>query len=172
MNETIPLAPLRWTFIHVFSLSPESIERIRALDMTIAVHSVASLAEARVPLRDIQDGGVVWGLGTDATIVAHYQPFITLGWAVTGKNVSGATVLEQTVSREEALIAHTRANAWLLFKEDDLGTLEAGKFADLVVLDRDYLTVPEDEIFDIESVLTMVGGRIAYDAMGALDAAL
>ena len=172
LNETIPLAPLRWTFIHVFSLSPESIERIRALDMTIAVHSVASLAEARVPLRDIQDGGVVWGLGTDATIVAHYQPFITLGWAVTGKNVSGNTVLDQTVSREEALIAHTRANAWLLFKEDDLGTLEAGKFADLVVLDRDYMTIPEDEIFDIEPVLTMVGGRIAYDGIGASGAAI
>ena len=165
LNETIPLAPLRWTFIHVFTLSPESIERIRELGMTIAVHSVASLAEARVPLRDIQDGGIVWGLGTDATIVAHYQPFITLGWAVTGKNVSGNTVLDQTVSREEALVAHTRANAWQLFKEDDLGTLEPGKFADLVVLDRDYLTVPEDEIFDIEPVLTMVGGRIAYNAI-------
>ena len=171
LNETVPLAPLRWSFIHVFSLSPESIERARALGMTIAVHSVASLAEAQVPLRDIQDSGIVWGLGTDATIVAHYQPFITLGWAVTGRNVSGNTVLDQTVSREEALIAHTRANAWLLFKEDELGTLEPGKFADLVVLDRDYLTVPEDEIFDIEPVLTMVGGRIAYNAIGALDAA-
>ena len=139
--------------------------------MTIAVQSVASLAEARVPLRDIQDSGIVWGLGTDATIVAHYQPFITLGWAVTGKNISGSTVLDQTVSREEALIAHTRANAYLLFKEGDLGTLEPGKFADLVVLDRDYLTVPEDEIFDIEPVLTMVGGRIVYDGTGALEAA-
>ena len=165
LNETLPLAPLRWTFVHVFSLSAESIERAGALGMTIGVQSVASLAEAKVPLRDIQDGGLVWGLGTDATIVAHYQPFITLGWAVTGQNVSGTTVLDQTVSREEALIAHTRSNAHILFKENDLGSLEAGKFADLVVLDRDYLTVPEDEIFEIEPVLTMVGGRIAFDAM-------
>lgn len=165
LNETLPLAPLRWTFVHVFSLSAESIERAGALGMTIGVQSVASLAEAKVPLRDIQDGGLVWGLGTDATIVAHYQPFITLGWAVTGQNVSGTTVLDQTVSREEALIAHTRSNAYILFKENDLGSLEAGKFADLVVLDRDYLTVPEDEIFEIEPVLTMVGGRIAFDAM-------
>ena len=165
LNETLPLGPLRWTFVHVFSLSAESIERAGALGMTIGVQSVASLAEAKVPLRDIQDGGLVWGLGTDATIVAHYQPFITLGWAVTGQNVSGTTVLDQTVSREEALIAHTRSNAHILFKENDLGSLEAGKFADLVVLDRDYLTVPEDEIFEIEPVLTMVGGRIAFDAM-------
>ena len=110
---------------------------------------------------------MIWGLGTDATIVAHYQPFISLGWAVTGKGIAGSVFLDQTVSREEALIAHTRSNAHLLFKEDDLGSLEAGKFADLVVLDRDYLTVPEDEIFEIRPVLTMVGGRVVFDAMGA-----
>ena len=166
LNETIPLASLRWAFAHVFSLSTESMARARALGMAIAVQSAASLAGARVPLRDIQDSGLVWGLGTDATIAAHYRPFITLGWAVTGKNVAGTTVLDQTVSREQALVAHTRSNAYLLFKEDDLGSLEAGKFADLVVLDRDYLTVPEDEIFDIEPVLTMVGGRIVFDAIG------
>ena len=166
LNETIPLASLRWAFAHVFSLSTESMARARALGMAIAVQSAASLAEARVPLREIQDSGLVWGLGTDSTIAAHYQPFITLGWAVTGKNVAGTTVLDQTVSREQALVAHTRSNAYLLFKEDDLGSLEAGKFADLVVLDRDYLTVPEDEIFEIEPVLTMVGGRIVFDAIG------
>ena len=171
LNETIPLAPLRWVFAHVFSMSTESMERARALGMTVAVHSVASLAEARVPVRDLQDSGLIWGLGTDATIVAHYQPFITLGWVVTGKNVSGTTVLDQTVGREEALIAHTRSNAWMLFKDDDLGSLEAGKLADLVVLDRDYLTVPEDEIFEIQPVLTMVGGRVVFNAMDAGDAA-
>ena len=62
------------------------------------------------------------------------------------------------------LIAHTRSNAYLLFKEQDIGSLEVGKFADLVVLDKDYMTVPENEIYYIESELTMVGGRIVYDA--------
>ena len=52
-----------------------------------------------------------------------------------------------------------------MFKEDDIGTLEVGKFADLVVLDRDYMTVPADEIFNIESVLTMVGGRVVYESV-------
>ena len=167
LNETIPLAPLRWVLAHVFSFSTESMERARALGLTVAVHSVAAHGEIEVPLRDIQDSGLIWGLGTDSTIVAHYQPFISLGWAVTGKGIAGRVFLDRTVTREEALIAHTRSNAFLLFKEDDLGSLEAGKFADLVVLDRDYLTIPEDEIFDIEPVLTMVGGRIAYDDMGA-----
>ena len=98
-------------------------------------------------------------------IVAHYQPFITLGWVVTGKSINGQTVIENPITREEALIAHTRANAFLMFKEDDIGTLEVGKFADLVVLDRDYMSVPADEIFNIESVLTMVGGRVVYETV-------
>ena len=107
---------------------------------------------------------MIWGLGTDATIVAHYQPFITLGWVISGKSINGETVIEKTVTREEALIAHTRSNAYLMSKEDELGTLEVGKFADLVVLDRDYMSIPADEIFDIEPLLTMVGGRVVFEA--------
>jgi predicted amidohydrolase YtcJ len=167
LNETIPLAPLRWSFAHVFSLEDATIERVKALGLTIAVHSVSMYGSPgqQPPIRAIQDSGIVWGLGTDATIVAHYQPFITLGWVVTGKSINGQTVIENTITREEALIAHTRANAFLMFKEDDIGTLEVGKFADLVVLDRDYMSVPADEIFNIESVLTMVGGRVVYEAV-------
>jgi len=114
------------------------------------------------PIRAIQDSGIIWGLGTDATIVAHYQPFITLGWVVSGKSINGETVIDSPISREEALIAHTRNNAYLMFKEDDLGTLEVGKLADLVVLDRDYMTVPADEIFDIKPTMTMVGGEVVF----------
>ena len=61
-------------------------------------------------------------------------------------------------------IAHTRRNAWFVFQEKNLGSLEPGKLADLLVLDRDYLTVPADEIKNVAPVLTMVGGRIAYEA--------
>jgi predicted amidohydrolase YtcJ len=107
---------------------------------------------------------MIWGLGTDATIVAHYQPFITLGWVVSGKPINGEIVINEPVSREEALIAHTRNNAFLLFKEDDLGSLEIEKFADLIVLDRDYMAVPADDIFNIKLLMTMVGGRVVCDA--------
>jgi predicted amidohydrolase YtcJ len=62
-----------------------------------------------------------------------------------------------------ALIAHRRNNTCLMFREDDLGTLEVGKLADLVVLDRDYMSVPADEIFNIAPVLTMVGGRVVFE---------
>jgi predicted amidohydrolase YtcJ len=117
----------------------------------------------RMPLRAIQDSGIVWGLGTDATIVSHYQPFVTLGWIVSGLDLAGNRVLDETVTREQALIAHTRSNAYLFFQEDELGSLEVGKRADLVVLDRDYLTVPAAEIKRIQPVLTMVGGRVVFD---------
>jgi len=165
LDKAIPLAPLRWSLAHVFTMSEETIQRAHDLGLTAAVHSVSMYAPPRFqpPVRALQDSGMVWGLGTDATIVAHYQPFITLGWVVSGKSINGGTVIEKTVTREEALIAHTRSNAYLMWKEDDLGTLEVGKLADLLVLDRDYMTVPVDEIFDINPVLTMVGGRVVYD---------
>jgi predicted amidohydrolase YtcJ len=164
LNKEIALAPLRWTLAHVFTISDDSIERSKALGLTFAVHSVSMYAPPHLqpPIRAIEDSGVVWGLGTDATIVAHYQPFITLGWVVSGKSINGKTVIDDPVTREEALIAHTRSNAYLMFKEDDLGTLEVGKLADLVVLDRDYMTVPADEIFDIKPTMTMVGGDIVF----------
>ena len=66
----------------------------------------------------------------------------------------------QPISREDALIAHTRRNAFFVFQEDNLGSIQPGKLADLVVIDRDYLTVPADQIKDIKSVMTIVGGRI------------
>lgn len=165
LNQSIPLAPLRWSLAHVFTISAASIERAKALGLTIAVHSVAMYLPPNLqpPIRAIEDSGIVWGLGTDATIVAHYQPFITLGWAVSGKSINGKTIIEETLRREEALIAHTRSNAFLMFRESDLGSLEIGKLADLVVLDRDYMSVPADEIFDIKPVMTMVGGRVVFE---------
>ncbi len=85
-------------------------------------------------------------------------------WAVTGKMVGGQVVNRQPISREDALIAHTRKNAYFFFRENDLGSIQNGKLADLVVIDRDYLTVPADQIKDITPVMTMVGGRIVFDA--------
>ena len=162
LNERIPIDDLRWTLAHVYDITPDSIERAKNLGMTLAVHGVAMNGGVRIPFRDIADSGIVFGLGTDATIVSHYQPFITLGWAVSGVDIAGNRALDQTLTREEALIAHTRNNAWMFRQEDNLGSLEPGKFADLVVLDRDYMTIPADEIFWIKPVLTMVGGRVVF----------
>jgi predicted amidohydrolase YtcJ len=97
--------------------------------------------------------------------VTPSNPFYTLSLAVTGQMIGGQKVNRQSITREEALIAHTRANANFLFQEGNLGSLTRGKYADLLVLDRDYLTVPESEIKDIKPLLTMVGGKIVHDAM-------
>ena len=118
------------------------------------------------PMRMVQDSGIMWGLGSDATAVTTSNPFYNLWFAVTGKMLGGHEVNRQTITREEALIAHTRNNAYIVFQESNLGSLQPGKYADLLVLDRDYLTVPADQIKDLKPMLTMVGGKIVYEAKG------
>ena len=159
---------LRWTLAHSLGITEPDLNRARELGLAVAVHSQAmmnSRSRNRPPLGSIERSGVLWGLGSDGAIVAPINPFLTLGWAVTGRNIAGqrAWSEDQRVSRKAALIAHTINNARLLFKENSLGSLETGKLADLVVLDRDYLTVPPEQIAAIRPVLTMTGGRIAFE---------
>lgn len=178
VNETYPITHLRWRFEHGRGLSMDSIERAKALGMAIGVHSSAGMSspESRgdagpterdfPPIRWYQDNGLTFGLGSDAQVVAHDSPFFTLYWVVSGKDTSGGEFFKHgTLTREEALIAHTRTNAYMMHKEDILGSIEVGKLADLAVLDRDYMTVPADDIRDLNSVMTMVDGRIVYEAM-------
>ena len=164
LAETQRFDELRWTLAHIYDISAENIARAKALGMTLAVHGVAMHGGVPMPLRQIADSGIVFGLGTDATVVSHYQPFVTLGWVVSGLDLANKRVLDETLTREEALIAHTRSNAYLFFQEDNLGSLEVGKLADLVVLDRDYMTVPAAEIKQLRPTLTMVGGRVVWRA--------
>jgi hypothetical protein len=176
INETYPLAELRWAFHHADGVDEVVIERAKALGMGIATHSrklisgnsfthpLPMLSFGNPPLRTLQDSGITWGLGTDTMVVNQSNPFYTLWWAVSGQAMNGDQLTDETVTREEALVAHTRSNAWLAFREDDLGSLEPGKFADLLVLDRDYLSVPQLEIRSIRPVITMVGGKVVYRA--------
>jgi len=89
-----------------------------------------------------------------------------LGFALSsgGVLIGGQKVNRQTITREEALIAHTRNNAYIVFQDGNLGMLTPGRYADLVVLDRDYFKVPADEIKDIKPVMTMVGGKIVFES--------
>jgi predicted amidohydrolase YtcJ len=177
LNKERPIKGLRWSFSHVDQVSVAQLQRMKRLGMTAQIHSRPLIQGALMhkvhgdkawdmpPFRRIQDSGIRWGLGSDATAVTTSNPFYTLGFAVTGEMVGGAKVNRQTITREEALIAHTRSNSFILFQEGNIGALAPGKYADLLVLDRDYLTVPPGEIKDIKPLITMVGGKVVYDAM-------
>ena len=174
VNKEHPIKGLRWTLAHINQINASQIERMKRLGMYAAVHPWAVIngaimhdgfgdaADDMPPLRTLQESGIMWGLGTDGTAANQTLPFMTLYFAVTGKMVGGRKVIRQTISREDALIAHTRKNEYFVFQEDNLGSLQPGKLADLVVLDRDYLTVPADQIKDIKPVMTMVAGRFVY----------
>jgi hypothetical protein len=176
VNKVYPVRNLRWVLAHMNQPNAAQLARMKRLGLYAAIHPWAVIngginirqfgdaAYDMAPLATIQQSGITWGFGSDGSRANQILPFQTLGWAVTGKMVGGKTVLRQSISREDALIAHTRKNAYLVFQEDNLGSIQAGKLADLVVLDRDYLTVPADEIKHLRPVLTMVGGRIVYDA--------
>jgi predicted amidohydrolase YtcJ len=177
VNETNSIVDRRWTIAHNNRISPQSIQRAMDLGMVFAVHSSrrtvmpAAISNAgadgrrQPPARTIHELGGIWGLGSDATTVASPNPFHTLGWVVSGRSVSGDITLSETVSREAALTAHTRTNAYMMFREDDLGSLEPGKLADFVVLDRDYLTVHPAVIENLRSLMTVVGGEVVYSAL-------
>ena len=175
VNKIYPIKNLRWMLAHFNQSNLAQLERMKRLGMYAAVHPWNVInggimheifgddAYEQPPLATIQASGIMWGFGSDGSAANQYMPFITLNYAVTGKMASGLKVMRQTISREDALIAYTRRNAFFVFQEDNLGAIQPGKLADLVVLDRDYLTIPADQIKDIKPVLTMVDGRVVYD---------
>jgi predicted amidohydrolase YtcJ len=176
VNKVHPVHNLRWALAHLNQVNASQLERMKRLGMYAAVHpwgvingaimheGFGEAAYDLAPFATIQKSGITWGLGSDGSAANQYLPMTALHFAVTGKLASGRQVIRQTISREDALIAYTRKNAYFVFREDDLGSIQPGRLADMVVLDRDYLTVPADEIKDIKPALTMVGGRVVYDA--------
>jgi predicted amidohydrolase YtcJ len=176
VNKVEPIKGLRWVFSHLDQVTDAQLGRMKRLGMYAGLHSRPLIQGALMhkvhgerawdmpPFRRVQASGILWGLGSDATAVTTSNPFYTLWFAVTGRMVGGRQVNRQTISRAEALIAHTRSNAHFIFQENNLGSIQPGKYADLVVLDRDYFMVPAVQIKDIKPILTMVGGRIVYQA--------
>jgi hypothetical protein len=110
------------------------------------------------------DMDVPVGAGTDATRVATYNPWIALYWLVTGKTLGGLRLTPErnTLDRETALHLWTKGSAWFSGDEEHKGALRVGEFADLAVLSDDYFSVPAEDIKNITSVLTMLGGRIVH----------
>ncbi len=177
VNKAHPIAKLRWVIVHIEDATDATLRRMKALGMGYAVQDRLyfggnayiklhgeQVARRAPPIMTALHSGLVVGAGTDSIAVAPYNAFISLRWLLTGKTLTGQLTRgpDQLPSRLEALKMYTWNSAWLTYEENERGSLESGKLADLAVLDRDYLTVPVDAVPTIQSQLTMVGGKIVY----------
>jgi predicted amidohydrolase YtcJ len=177
VNREVPLAGLNWFFDHAETISPRNIDRIRALGGGIAVqHRMAFQGEVFIdrygkekashspPIRRMLAAGVPVGGGTDATRVATYNPFVSLYWLVTGKSVGGTQMYSEDnrLDRMEALRLWTVGSAWFSNEQEKKGALVRGQLADIAVLSADYFSIPDVEIKDLTSLLTLVGGNVVH----------
>jgi predicted amidohydrolase YtcJ len=179
VNRDIPFDGLRWFFDHAETITERNLERVRALGGGIAVqHRMAYQGEYFIdrygadaarhtpPIGKMLQMGIPVGAGTDATRVASYNPWVSLYWLVAGKTVGGTPLYPEAnrLDRTEALRRYTLGSAWFSGEEDKKGAIASGQLADLAVLSADYFSVPDEEIKGIESVLTLVGGKVVYGA--------
>jgi predicted amidohydrolase YtcJ len=179
VNREVPFGGLHWFFDHCETISDRNIERIKALGGGIAIQDRMAFqgeyfldrygverAERTPPIRRMLELGVPVGAGTDATRVSSYNPFVALYWLITGKTVGGTLLYPKVnrLDRAEALRLYTVGSSWFSSEEGKKGSLAAGQLADLSVLSADYFSIPEDEIKRLESVLTIVDGKVVYAA--------
>jgi len=161
VNAEFPVKDLRWSVAHLTGATPDHLRRMKAMGVGWTIQRPEAAA-----VENAKELSVTMGAGTDAHRVASYNPFTTLRWLLVDSKRAGAAPRgpEQTPTREDALRAYTIGSAWFSFDDAKRGSIERGKLADLAVLSKDYMTVPLDELESIESVLTMVGGKVVYGA--------
>jgi hypothetical protein len=177
VNREVPFNGLRFIIDHAETVSQRNIERIQALGGGIAIqHRMAFQGEyflARYgqeaarhtpPIKAMLAQGVPVGAGTDATRVASYNPWVALYWLVTGKTLGGLALYgdDNLLDRKTALYLWTKGSSWFSGEQERKGALSVGEYADLAVLSEDYFSVEAEQIKNIESVLTVLGGRIVY----------
>lgn len=175
--KTTPLDGMRWSVEHAETISDENIARIKtlgggiALDAKMALHGEAfakthgmEKALYTPRFRALIKSGIPLSLTSDAFRVSPGNPWIGISWAVTGKSISGKVILaeDNRLTREEALRLYTTGAAWFEYQETDKGRIAPGNLADFVLLSDDYFSVPDDQIKNLQSVLTVVGGKIVY----------
>jgi predicted amidohydrolase YtcJ len=164
-NEIAPIADLHWSLTHVHEIEQDILDRLIAMGAGVTVQNQRfySTDRAGPPFRLIVDSGIPVGGGTDSTVGHPMNPWYSIYYMATGKNVLGVEInADQKITRPEALKLYTIGSAWFSHDENDLGTIEVGKHADFAVLSDDFLTVPEDEILNLNSVLTIVGGKVVH----------
>jgi len=171
------LEELNWIFDHGETVSESTMEWVARLGGGISYQNrIAFQATAYrdrygeaalndvMPVKKMMASGVPLAAGTDATRVSSYNPWLAIHWAVSGKGRGGDVIwlAQNRLSRQDALQHWTAAGAWFSREQGKKGQIKAGQFADLAVLDRDYFTIPEDEITEIEADLTFTGGKVVH----------
>ncbi len=179
VNREVPFDGLHWFFDHCETISDRNIERVKALGGGIAVQDRmafqgeyfvdrygAKQTQRTPPIRRMLELGVPVGAGTDATRVSSYNPFVSLYWLITGRTVGGTALYPESnrLDRGEALGLYTVGSSWFSSEDGKKGSIAPGQLADLSVLSADYFSIPEDQIQKLESVLTIVGGKVVYAA--------
>jgi predicted amidohydrolase YtcJ len=173
VNKEFNITQLRWMVHHVPEVTADLLTRLRALGcgVQMAAFRWVTSTDPKVvvgpPFRMIVDHGIQVGIHGDGVHIAPLNPWQHIHFVVTGLNSLGAPVNgNQQLTRQEALRLFTRGNSWFLRMEDRIGSIETGKLADLVLLDRDYFTVPDAQIKQVRSTMTMVGGRTVHGTLG------
>ena len=170
-----------WCLDHAETITDHNLEKIARLGGGVAIqnrimyqakdflnqYGAEELAQTP-PIRKMLKMGIPVGGGTDSTRVSSYNPWLSLYWLVTGKSLGGILMYgdDNLLNREEALRVWTKGSAWFTGEEKVKGSIEAGQYADFAILDRDYITVPDEEIREIQSNLTVVDGRIVHAGGG------
>lgn len=176
VNKEIPFNGLRWFFDHAETITTPELERVKKLGGGIAVqfrmyyqgelyNKMYGAPKTQLPpIKKMLELGIPVGAGTDATRISTYNPWMSLHWLLTGKTIGGMQFWpkDQTLDKFTALQLYTSGSAWFSGEEKDKGILVKGMYADLAILSDDYFSLKADDVRKIESVLTVVNGKIVY----------
>jgi hypothetical protein len=166
------ISNLRWVLAHAPYITREYVDKLAALGGGVSVlggwRYISGTSQANgPPFRMLVESGIPLGMSSDGMQISPLNPWLGLYYVVTGRNARGELINEgQTLTREQALRLYTAGNGWFLNEEDLLGTIEPGKYADLVVLSADYFdaeAVPDEALKRLKSVLTIVGGDVVFE---------
>jgi hypothetical protein len=169
VHAEFPITDLRWVIAHVPFATPDLLNRLKAMGAAVQTtgwrYLQGTTANNGSPFRMIVDNGIRCGLHSDSAHISPLNPWIHLYYATTGVNAAGELInAGQQITRQEALRLYTRENGWFLRMEEKLGSIEPGKLADLAVLSDNYFEVPDAQVRQIRSVMTVVDGKIVHDA--------
>ncbi len=182
INEQYPISDLRWSLAHTFELGTDTtefiVEALKNMNMGLKLQNHGYVTRTdRFPLgktfksdnagplyKTLLQTGIPLGAGSDACLVVPLNPWYAIYYMVTGKDVSGVLVNpNETISRLDALKMYTLGSAWFSFDEQQLGSLEQGKLADMVILNKDFLKVSDEELKSIQAEMTFINGKIVYE---------